>query len=115
MITKIALSALQTKFVSTAHGQHNRTLDQALLPELERVLNIANDGPKFIIMHLMGAHFKYKNRYPDSLNTAFSPPSSPVKPTAKQMLTNQYDCAILNTDYVISEVVKSVNKYAKNI
>ena len=114
LITKIALSALQTKFVSTAHGQHNRTLDQALLPELERVLNIANDGPKFIIMHLMGAHFKYKNRYPDSLNTAFSPPNTSFDLTAKQMLNNQYDRAILNTDFVISQVVQSVNKYAKH-
>lgn len=114
LITKIALSASQTKFVTTAHGQHNRTLDQVLLPELDRILSTANREPKFIVMHLMGAHFKYKNRYPDSLNNAFSPPNSTVKPTAKQMLTNQYDCAILNTDYVISEVVKSVNKYAKH-
>ena len=72
MITKIALSASQTKFVTTAHGQHNRTLDQVLLPELDRILSTANIEPKFIVMHLMGAHFKYKNVTTLSLDTTRS-------------------------------------------
>ena len=111
LITKIALSAKQTKFLSTAHGQHNRILDQVLIPELNQVLKSETADPKFIILHLMGTHFKYVNRYPDSLNKAFETSSTNADVNKRQMIKNQYDRAVLNNDYVISEVIKSVKKY----
>ena len=114
LITKIALSAKQTKFLSTAHGQHNRTLDQVLIPELNEVLKTETSDPKFIILHLMGTHFKYVNRFPDSLNTAFKTPRTNDDVNNRQMIKDQYDRAVLNNDYVISEVINSVKKYAKH-
>lgn len=114
LITKIALSAKQTKFLSTAHGQHNRILDQVLIPELNQVLKSETADPKFIILHLMGTHFKYVNRYPDSLNKAFETSSTNADVNKRQMIKNQYDRAVLNNDYVISEVIKSVKKYAEH-
>ena len=114
LITKIALSAKQTKFLSTAHGQHNRTLDQVLLPELNEVLKIETAYPKFIVLHLMGAHFKYVNRFPDSLNTAFKTSCTNDDVNKRQIIKDQYDRAVLNNDYVISEVINSVKKYAKH-
>lgn len=114
LITKIALSAKQTKFLSTAHGQHNRTLDQVLLPELNEVLKIETADPKFIVLHLMGTHFKYVNRFPDSLNTAFKTSSTNDDVNKRQIIKDQYDRAVLNNDYVISEVINSVKKYAKH-
>ena len=114
LITKIALSAKQTKFLSTAHGQHNRTLDQVLIPELNEVLKTETSDPKFIILHMMGTHFKYVNRFPDSLNTAFKTPRTNDDVNNRQMIKDQYDRAVLNNDYVISEVINSVKKYAKH-
>ena len=112
LVTKIALSASETSFVSTAYGQHNRTLDQSLIPKIRKVLKDSNKFPKFIVVHLMGAHFKYENRYPDSMKTAFKSIESDRILTQKQLIQDEYDRAILNTDYVITEIIKSVKKYA---
>ena len=62
----------------------------------------------------MGAHFKYENRYPDSMKTAFKSIESDRILTQKQLIQDEYDRAILNTDYVITEIIKSVKKYAKH-
>ena len=62
----------------------------------------------------MGTHFKYVNRFPDSLNTAFKTPRTNDDVNNRQMIKDQYDRAVLNNDYVISEVINSVKKYAKH-
>ena len=110
LITKIALSASKSDFISTAYGQHNRTLDQDLLPLLSKELNTQSNDPKFIIIHLMGTHFKYENRYPDSLNKFFTNPKPNKYLSEIELIKNKYDRAVLNNDYVVYEIIKSVKQ-----
>jgi heptose-I-phosphate ethanolaminephosphotransferase len=61
----------------------------------------------------MGTHFKYENRYPDSLKNKFNSALNKSL-SEKEKINNKYDRAVLNTDYVISEIISSVQQKASN-
>lgn len=66
----------------------------------------ANDSEKeFIVLHLMGAHGKYSNRYPKSWNK-FNEKTNSSKFDKKTV--SEYDNAILYNDYVINELYNKV-------
>lgn len=113
LITKIALSSSEVQFITTAYGQHNRTLDQELIPKFNEYLDQEINKPLFVVIHLMGTHFKYENRYPDSLKNKFNSALNKSL-SEKEKINNEYDRAVLNTDYVISEIISSVQQKASN-
>ena len=113
LITKIALSSSEVQFITTAYGQHNRTLDQELIPKFNEYLDQEINKPLFVVIHLMGTHFKYENRYPDSLKNKFNSALNKSL-SEKEKINNKYDRAVLNTDYVISEIISSVQQKASN-
>ena len=68
------------------------------------------DTLQFFVLHSLGCHFRYEQRYPKSfehftpvLGQSFS--YSMLKEENKQMLVNAYDNAILYTDYFLSELI----------
>ena len=77
--------------------------DQELIPKFNEYLDQEINKPLFVVIHLMGTHFKYENRYPDSLKNKFN--SALNKSLSKKEKNNKYDRAVLNTDYVISEII----------
>ena len=108
LVTKIALSASMTKFLTVAPVDTNQVLDQALLPELDMVLKNNTDKPKFIVIHLMGTHFDYQNRYPDSLQAFSNVPKLNYNSKQNHIKVNAYDQAVLYTDYIVTEVINRV-------
>ena len=108
LVTKIALSSNKSKFLTTTYGAHSKVKDAELLPELERVLSDDSSSKKFIIIHLMGTHASYVNRYPDTFNKFKDTPLSNYKSDETSRIINHYDNAVLYTDFVVSEIIQKV-------
>jgi len=108
LITKIALSSNKSKFLTTTYGAHSKVKDAELLPELERVLSDDSSSKKFIIIHLMGTHASYVNRYPDTFNKFKDTPLSIYKSDEISKIINHYDNAVLYTDFVVSEIIQKI-------
>ncbi len=88
--------------------------DGDILKNVQEVLNDKKNNKKFIIIHTLGSHFRYSNRYPPEFEKF-----KPTIPTSgynnmglkyKQELINSYDNSIIYTDYFLSSLIKEVNK-----
>ena len=113
LVTKIALSSTKSKFLTTTFGVHNKVMDGALLPELETILMDDSASKKIIFIHLMGTHLSYANRYPEGFKTFIDTPVSNFKSEHTTKIINDYDNAVLYSDYVISQIIqktKALNK-----
>lgn len=86
--------------------------DGNMLPFLNEILN-GNEQKLFIVLHTLGSHHKYSQRYPDNFDL-FKPSLKEKNITrslgAKDVYTNSYDNSILYTDFFISSVIKMVSK-----
>jgi len=84
--------------------------DEVLLPELERALQDPA-GNRFIVLHTLGSHFNYRNRYPDPFDR-FQPSLAVGERTTifdmdkRVELGNAYDNSILYTDHFLAEVIR---------
>lgn len=101
MNTMIAKSAKKTQWISMITGK-DENYDMMLLPELKKVPKGQNN---LIVLHIMGSHGKYKDRYPKSAEI--------FKASAKMdQETVDYENSIYYTD----EFLKDVYDYAsKNL
>lgn len=87
--------------------------DTALIPCLEKV--DPNNRRQLIVLHLMGSHVSYWDRYPSSF---YHYPEDQSKPrSGDQIMIDEYDNSVLFNDYVIKGIVDTaVNKlHADNI
>lgn len=88
--------------------------DEKLLPELDKVL-AANKTKLFIVIHTLGSHFRYNYRHPASF-TKFQPAIqenfsyNEIGKDKKELFINSYDNSMLYTDYILSEIIKKVQK-----
>lgn len=89
-----------------SHGQ----LDGAAIPALERVLSAAEDHDTFVIIHTLGSHFRYTDRYP--VNFARFLPDRPsdraaqlFRPEDREVLSNAYDNTIAYIDVVLNSII----------
>ena len=87
-------------------GQCNTRYDEALLPLLNHVN--PHDTLNFIVIHLMGSHFSYKSRYPQSFaqfegNEYYDKPFMNDKAKA---LNAEYDNSVLYNDSVLGEIYR---------
>lgn len=84
------------------------TLDEVLLPQLDQALK-GESKHKFIVLHLMGNHFMYSKRYPESFEHFESIPHTIFPSAANQRMINEYDNAVLYNDHIVNEVIEKVN------
>lgn len=97
-VTSIASEANQQKWINSTLGESTNTdyFDGKLIEELEK---IKITDKMLIVMHLMGNHGSYEQRYPkafekyDGKNTIY-----------------KYDNSIIYNDYVMSQVYKRARK-----
>ncbi len=75
-------------------GWRNRGHDENLLPLIERYLKKSIAKPQFLMIHLSGSHFDYRQRYP-STHRHFSPDT----------MENAYKNSIRYTDYILGEII----------
>ena len=91
----------------SAAGQY----DEDVLPALDRAL-AGRTGPLAVVVHLMGSHDDYAQRYPPAFDH-FDPDSPrPAAHTAlsdrQRRMVDYYDNSVRYTDWVVSEVVRRV-------
>ncbi len=90
-------------------GRSSTSLDETLMPDYQQAL--ADPEPKkLIILHLIGAHPNYKERYPAAFNQFTSNSNDAVESDLKRRnidpwirsLRNDYDNAVLYEDSLLS-------------
>lgn len=88
------------------------TYDEKLLPIFGKKL-AEPPRKKFIVIHLIGAHMKYRNRYPKDYNH-FVGDKGIVKKKfhnkKKIQYINEYDNAVLYQDYILDSILNYVEK-----
>ncbi|MEE3421593.1 MAG: phosphoethanolamine transferase [Succinimonas sp.] len=92
-LTAISMSAGSIKFVSESRNG-GKIFDLDILDNLPQKLN--PDRNSLIVIHLMGSHTKYRDRYPQEFS----------KFSAEAGIINEYDNSIGYTDYVIDRLFK---------
>lgn len=97
-VTSIAGEANQQKWINSTLGESTNTdyFDGKLIEELEK---IKITDKMLIVMHLMGNHGSYEQRYPKAFE----------KYDGKNTI-DKYDNSIIYNDYVMSQVYKSARK-----
>lgn len=92
----------------------NSEFDEILIPALEKVLQDNKTTPLFIIIHTMGSHEIYRQRYPKEFER-FKPSSQGddynfSSPGMRERLLNSYDNSILYTDYILDRLIQTVEE-----
>lgn len=84
------------------------TLDEELLPLIDKAMQERADK-NFFVIHLMGAHGAYYNRYPYAF-AKFSEKDIKMEiDDAKKLVVAQYDNAVYYNDHVVQEII---NRFA---
>lgn len=85
--------------------------DDRVLPILDSLLH-HNDSNLFLVVHTMGNHFPYYNRYPEKFNhfrpSGYDRKINPDNKKDKEFLINDYDNSIRYTDYILNEIISKV-------
>lgn len=136
-LERIASHCNYTRYV-TPNGQMGNFVDTVLLSPLSEVLQM-QDRRQMVVLHSLGCHFKYSERYPDDFQV-FTPDMKGIHlldivrsfdwedtregiswsdlstdniaalRNLKGVLVNSYDNAILFTDYFIDRVIAEIEQ-----
>lgn len=115
LITSIAKSADKVIFTNLGAERDQNSLDEKVLPYFNKVLSDKSVNKKFIVVHLLGTHVQYENRYPKKYNI-FKDTQIPllIYPSNDIIKTiNHYDNAVLYNDYIVSEIIRELDNQTK--
>lgn len=98
LVTKIGMTAQNTKFTSSETWFYKAPHDEVVLPHFKKF--IKNEGPKVIFVHLLGTHGAYYMRYPSDYKKF-----DPDLKLSKDPKIDHYDNAVLYNDYIVSEII----------
>ena len=96
---------------AAADGKANdvvaQTSDERLLPFLNKAMA---EGHKklFVVLHMYGSHFNYRDRYPQSRARFMPDTPTDAKPDNRPQLVNAYDNTILQTDYILHRIIEKL-------
>jgi glucan phosphoethanolaminetransferase (alkaline phosphatase superfamily) len=106
-----AHEADETRFLNPVDYEGLGAQDGDLLAPLSEALAHSNEPKQLIVLHTLGGHYNYADRYPDAFDI-FKPSLKGIKNanmfdrTQKEVMKNSYDNSILYSDYMLSEVIK---------
>lgn len=107
LVTKIASASDVYQIKNTALDGSITPHDEVLIPLFEKALD--DDAPlKFVVLHPLGTHMKYSDRYPESFQKFKGESPSNFKNVRAQQLSNDYDNAILYYDHFIEQIHKKL-------
>lgn len=100
-------------FVNVNDKMSTTKFDESILPLLDNALNATKDeNARFFVIHLMGNHAKYYNRYPSDF-AYFTQDDMPCQNSENLRLKNamikenmHYDNALRYGDFVLDEIFK---------
>lgn len=107
LITKASKAADVYHYTNTAKTSFVTPYDEILFPHLEEALNDSSDK-KFIVLHILGTHLRYKDRFPEEFEKFTTKPRSKFKSGLALKRRNNYDNAVLYNDFFVSEVISTV-------
>lgn len=106
-INKMASQCKYFKFYNHLNDEFSYVYDEVILNDYKKILR--KPGKKIIFIKLIGSHFNYDKRYPDSFNEFDFDDDL----TKQQIIINQYDNSILYTDYILSELISNLSETNK--
>jgi len=111
-ISVLAAEADEQHFINAVDYRSAGALDGELLPLMKQIL-ARNEPRQLIVLHTLGSHLNYSQRYPKSFEQfvpALSPEQVPDiwQPTQAPLLINAYDNSVLYTDHLLSEAIGMV-------
>ncbi len=101
--------AHEVKFLKDDILVMGNNFDDDLIDCVRKRLERYNGGKLFIVVHMYGSHFNYKDRYKKE-DAVFQPDNviSAEKIYRKQLI-NAYDNSIVNTDKVLAAIIRLVD------
>jgi heptose-I-phosphate ethanolaminephosphotransferase len=108
LLTAFANLSDDATFLNNNRRQSARQPDDVVFEPFKKALTDKAEK-KLIIVHLLGTHFAYEFRYPESVTTFDGqkpPASSKVESTDDLAKYNQYDNAVLYNDFVVAQLIK---------
>lgn len=86
-----------------------RSLDEKVFDPFKKIL-LDKSQKKLIVVHLMGTHEKYSNRYSEKFDQFKDNPVAKFKTEKAFEEINAYDNAVLYNDFIISKLINEVSK-----
>ncbi len=108
-----ASEAEQVQYLNPVGYKKEGFYDDILLPAFERVLQ-QNEAKQLIVLHTLGSHFSYADRYPDAFD--LFTPSGKVElismhdQKSKTLLNNAYDNSVAYTDFFLFNLIKQLEQ-----
>lgn len=108
-IAVYAAEAHETRYVNPVDYKKAGVLDGALLKPFDEIL-ARGEKKVFVVLHTLGGHFNYADRYPDEFDV-FKPSLKGVRRPSlhtlelKRELNNSYDNSVLYVDWFLAEVI----------
>lgn len=106
--------AKNINFLNNADYSTKGKFDSTIIEKLNYIMS-KKKSKKLIIIHTLGSHQKYSDRYPE--NYDYFKPSlnelniyDPRNPKYKTQSINSYDNSILYTDYVLNQIIEVFKK-----
>jgi glucan phosphoethanolaminetransferase (alkaline phosphatase superfamily) len=91
---------------ATHRKYFERSFDGALLVDFKKILSSAKPNQKiFIVLHTNGSHINYNRRYPQEFAKFQTSGNS-----AKDDLIDSYDNTILYTDWILKQIITTVEE-----
>lgn len=107
LVTKIASASDNYLVKNTALDGSITPYDEVLLPLLQQALE--DEAPlKFIVLHPLGTHMRYSDRYPASFSKFIGESFSNFNHSRAHSLSNAYDNSILYHDYFLKQVHQKI-------
>ena len=106
MTTIISKNCDEQYFVNTS-GYGHQSLDEKVLSPFKKVLK-QEYRKKLIVIHIMGTHVIYSNRYPPSFKKFNGTPDTKFNHDEAHAVINDYDNAVLYNDFIINEIINEV-------
>ncbi|MBR5171284.1 MAG: lipid A phosphoethanolamine transferase [Muribaculaceae bacterium] len=106
--------AHEVKFLKENASFKENIFDDELIDCVKQRLDKYVGGKLFIVVHMYGSHFNYKDRYPK--NEAVFTPDNVISAERvyREQLINAYDNSIVNTDKVLASIIRLVDSKGVN-
>ncbi|RLA62524.1 MAG: hypothetical protein DRQ78_07975, partial [Epsilonproteobacteria bacterium] len=98
-------------FVPVDFKDAAKGLDGSLIKKVKKALIRKTNKNKVIFVHLLGSHYKYRERYPHDKFSVFNKPLLKAEfgnKAYKNSKINHYDNSVVYNDYVVSSIIEAL-------
>lgn len=112
LITSIAKSSDKVMFTNLGAEREQQSLDGKVLPIFKKIVSDKSVNKKFIIVHLLGTHVQYENRYPKSFKVFNDAQINNLIYSSDEIVktVNHYDNAVLYNDFIVAQLIEILSE-----